>query len=271
MFVVVRYEVVVSGSEKTVRGIEDVRLRLDRQIAVPFVTPVTGNRNQTAPRAANGCNPHSLPTDVSVAVGPGHVFAGDVAVVARLPELLPRLCLIHPEARQIGSTTDFHPSAAYCVSFVVFGVLIHHRSVTCVLEIDSLGRSPLDRDRFLNNRHALPVIAVAVLIRVLGVRLVDVKVLAISRENGEAPCAVPIVSDGNPWNLRFATANHIPARTNQVHPVPEGWRRLSAVRIVGHDRETVLRQVSTYHPVIAPDILQAERLEFVVGPSVVLK
>ena len=67
----------------------------------PFEAPVAGNGHEPAEVLADRRDADGLPPDVSGAIGPDHVLAGDVARGAGRAEFLPGLGLVHPETRQI--------------------------------------------------------------------------------------------------------------------------------------------------------------------------
>ena len=54
--------------------------------------------------------------------------------------------------------------------------------------------------------------------------------------------------------METPAADDVPAGRYEVHPVPERWRGLRTVRIVGHDRVAALSEPAADHPVVAPDI-----------------
>ncbi len=154
-------------------------------------------------------------------VGPHHVFRRDAAEAAGVAEFLPVLRLVHPQARQVRRAADLHPGRAQGVRLAVRLVLEEHRAVTRVLQLDRNGRFALDRDRVLEDPHVLPRVAIFVLVRVRGVGVVDVQVLAVGAENRQAPRAVFVVADRHAWQRRLAAADHVPAWADQMRPVAQ--------------------------------------------------
>src|ERR1700723_2617386 len=112
-------EVVVRGVPITLRRIEDMWQCGDGKRTIPFVPAIAGNGNQATPvRASRRCA-HCLISNIALHVAPDHILSGRAAIVTRCLELLPRVRLIHPEARQIRCCTGIEPSRSDYVSFVV--------------------------------------------------------------------------------------------------------------------------------------------------------
>ena len=229
-----------------------MRLVPDLEVAVPLVAAVPRYRDETRPVPADGRDPNGLPADVPLDVGPHHVLAGDVRVVAGVPELLPRLRLVHAQAREVRRAADLHPPRAHRVGQIVVPILVYDGSVPRVPVPDPLGRAPFDRDLIVDDPHLLPVAAVPVAVRVVGVRAVDVEILGVRLEDGESPRTVPVVPDRDAGEDRLAPADHIPARSDEVDEIAQRRCRLHPVRIVRHQRVAAQRAAPRHDPVVAP-------------------
>ena len=176
-----------------------------------------------------------------------------MAVVARLDELLPRRRLIHAEAREVGRRAVVEPGRGDRVRGAAGRVLEDDRPVPRVLQLDRCVGLPLDRDGVPDHGHLLPSAEMPVLVRIGRVGLVDVEVLVVLPEDGQAPRAVLVVADGHAGQDRLPAADDVPAGGHQVHPVSERRRRLRAVRVVRHDRIAAERPRAVHHPVVAAD------------------
>ena len=235
-------------------GFELRRQRRDRQVTVPFVAAVAGHRQHAAPVAADRLDAGGLPADVALAIDPHHVLGRHVAERARRLELFPRRRLVHAQARQVGRAARLHPSGSQRVGLAIGAVLEQHRSVARVFQLDGLRLLTLDRDRVRGDAHRLPVAAVAILVRVRGIGVVDVEVLGVLSEDRQPPRAVLVVADRHAGQHRFAAADDVPARRDQVHPVAQRRRRDHAMRIVGEDRPRADGAGSGHHPVVRADV-----------------
>ena len=249
----VEQRVVVRRGEVALGRVDDARQRPDRQQPVPFVAPVARHRHQAAVVRPDRRDAHRLVADVAGAVGPDHVLRRDPAVAARLDELLPRRGLIHPQARQVGRRAVVEPRRRHGVRRPAGRVLVDHRAVARVLQLDLDVGLPPHRDRLPDHGHRLPAAEIAVAVRVGRVGLVDVEVLVVLAEHGQPPRAVLVVADRHAGQHRLAAADDVPARRHQVHPVAQRRRRLHAVRVVRHDRIAAQRAAAVHDPVVAAD------------------
>ena len=91
-------------------------------------------------------------------------------------------------------------------------------------------------------------------IGVLWIRLLDVEILLIHAEDGEAPGQAIVVADADPWQARLGGANHVPARRVEVDDVSQGRIDDLAVRVVGDDRFAGRGFAPADHPVVAAEI-----------------
>ena len=259
--VAVGHGVVVGGPVEPLVGVEHARQGGDGQVAVPLVAAVPRHRHEPAVEGPDGRHPHRLVADVAVAVGPDHVLGRDAAVAARLDELLPRAGLVHAQAREVGGAAVVEPRRAQRVGLVVPAVLVEHGAVAGVLQLDVHRVPPLHGDAVLDDRHRLPAPEVPVLVRVVGVGVVDVEVLVVLPEDGQPPRAVLVVADGHPRQHRLAAPDDVPARRHQVHPVAQRRRALHPVGVVDHEGETGQGAAARDHPVVAADGLVVLPLE----------
>ena len=90
--------------------------------------------------------------------------------------------------------------------------------------------------------------------RVCGIGPVDVEILAVRREDGESPRAARVVPDRDARHCRFASADHVPARRDEVNPVAQRWDRLRAMWVVGHHGAPAQAAPSAHDPVVATGV-----------------
>src|SRR3989304_9819341 len=134
-------------------------------------------------------------------------------------------------------------------------VFIENRTVAGVLELDRLRRLSLDRDGLAQSLHFPPAAEIAVLIQVRGICVVDVEVLVVLAEDGEAPTSVLVMPDGDPGKDRLTPADHVPSGRREVNEVAERRSREGAGGIADHVRVARLRQSARDHPIVAPDLV----------------
>ena len=148
--IAVGHGVVVRGPVEPLVGVDHAGQRGNRQIAVPLVAGrppapararCDGAGSGTRPPPGNRCSGHGRPRSCS--------RTGCGCSCARLDELLPRAGLVHAQAREIGSGAIVEPGRAQGVGLVVLAVLVEHRAVAGVLQLDvdrvpgpSRGRGP---------------------------------------------------------------------------------------------------------------------------------
>ncbi len=94
-------------------------------------------------------------------------------------------------------------------------------AVPGVLQIDRDRRLALHRHRVLDDLHVLPGAAVAVLVGVRRVRVVDIQVFGVGSEDRQSPRAIFVVPDRNTWQHRLAAADDVPSRPDQMNPVAQ--------------------------------------------------
>ncbi len=87
--------------------------------------------------------------------------------------------------------------------------------------------------------------------RIGGVELLDVQVLLVEPEYREAPGDVLVVPQGNPRQAWFARADDVPAGSDEMHHVAEGWQADNAVRIIGKQRFAGAGAHSGDRPIVA--------------------
>ena len=247
-------EVVVRRHEEARVGVLDVGQILDRQVAVPLVAAVARDRHEAAPARPPRRDARRLIPDGPVDTRPDHVLGGNAAVAARVAELVPASRLIHAQAREVGRGAGLHPRGTDGVGLVVLAVLEEHGPVPRVLQLHRGGRAALDRDRVLDDPHVLPGPAIAVLVRVRGVRLVDVEVFPVAAEDRQPPGAALVVPDRHSGEHRLAGSDDVPARGDEVDPVAQRRGGLRPVRVVHHHRLAAPGPPAAHDPVVAADV-----------------
>ena len=88
----------------------------------------------------------------------------------------------------------------------------------------------------MNDLHRLPAVAITITGGIGGIGLIHIKVFLIDRKDGESPGPASVVADRDAGKSRLAGADHVPAGSDQVHPVPERRHLQRPMRVVGHDR-----------------------------------
>ncbi len=247
--------VFVGGIVESLFRILHMRQFLDRQEAVPFITPIARHRHQPAPVRAIGRDAHRLIADIPAAVGPDHILCRAAAIAAGFDELFPCHRLIHAQAGEIGRPAGFQPGRADRISLVMRGVLKHHRAMAGEFQFDIAGRFAFHRNRLPDHLHRFPAGLVFVLQRIGGIDVIDIDVFAVGAEDGEAPGADAVVPDGNARQRRLARADHVPARRVQMHPIAQGRRFLHPVRIIHQKRIARHGELARHDPIVAADIL----------------
>ena len=229
--------VLVGRGDPSSRWVDDVREFEDGQVAVPLIPAVPRHRQEPAPMAADRRQADGLPADVAGDIGPDQVHRRGQEVSAGLAELRPARGLIEPQAGQVGRGPRLEPGGAERVGPVVLPVLMQDRAMPRELQWHLHVRLPLDRDRLAHHPHRLPGVPVAVADGSAGSVCVDIQVLLVDGEDREAPRPVPVVPDRDPGQRRLAGADHVPARRDEVDPVPERGQLERAVRVVRQERD----------------------------------
>ena len=104
-----------------------------------------------------------------------------------------------------------------------------------VAEFDLARGFALHLDHLLLDRHLLPAVLVAVGVRIVRARLVDVEVFLIHRENGDAERDIVVVADGDAGQRGFARADDRHAGSIEADDIAERGHAQLAMRIVGED------------------------------------
>ena len=104
------------------------------------------------------------------------------------------------------------------------------------LELDLDRFAAPDGDRLGGHLHRLPAAPVPVTGAAWHIRLVEVKVLLVHRENREAESQPPVVADGNAGKHRLPATDDVHAGADEVGEVAQRRDGDGPVRIVGQDR-----------------------------------
>ena len=133
----------------------------------------------------------------------------------------------------------------------MLSISVQHGSVSREPQLGLERRPFLDCDRFIHFLHHVPITVVAIAAWIRGIGLIHVKIFLIDREDGESPRPALVVADRDAGEGRLAGADHVPAGSDQVHPVPERRQLHRSMRVVGHDRTAQSCVIARYHPVVA--------------------
>ena len=118
-------------------------------------------------------------------------------------------------------------------------------------QFDLLRRAAFHGNDLANDAKRLPTILVLVLRGIGRVQLIDVEVLLVDIEDGEAKGDGSVVPKRDSGQRRFARADHVEARCGEVHQVAKARRRIRPVRVVCKNRATGRRFRRSNHPAIA--------------------
>ncbi len=113
---------------------------------------------------------------------------------------------------------------------------------------------PLHLDRLANEFHVLPSVAIAILVGVLGIGLVDEEILLIDGEDREAKRDLVVVPDRDARQSRFARPDHREAGCVEMHDVAQRRHAMSPMGIVRQDRTARHRVAWRNCPVVRADI-----------------
>src|SRR5262249_23649742 len=129
-------------------------------------------------------------------------------------------------------------------------VLPKDRAMAREFQFDFDRRLPFHRYGFVLNGDTHPSIRRLVLQRILRIEVLKIQILLIDAEDCESPRDVLIVAQSNSWQPRFARANHIPPRCDQMDDIAQRWQSNYSMRIIGQDRLASRCQLSRDRPVI---------------------
>ena len=164
------------------------------------------------------------------------------------------LRLVHAQAGEVRRAAGLEPTGAQRVRLAVRAIFMEHGSVPRVFQLHRFGLAAFHRDRIGDDAHRFPRAAIAVLVRIGGVGVVDVEIFGVLAEDRQAPRAVLVVANRDAGQDRLAAADHVPPGRNEVHPIAQRRRGDHAMRIVGHDRERAERARAGHHPVVRSDV-----------------
>src|SRR5690606_33296607 len=130
-------------------------------------------------------------------------------------------------------------------------VFVNYRSMTRKLQFRRHRLLTAHRNPLLHGNEILPLIAITVAISVC-IRFVKIKIFVIDSENGESPRALSVMPDRNSRQNRFASADNVPAGSDEMDEIPQRWRLKQTMRIVRQDRFAGGCSSSRKRPIIAP-------------------
>ena len=95
-----------------------------------------------------------------------------------------------------------------------------------------------------------------------GIEFLDVEVLNIRAVVGKSPGDTVVVADHDQRSAGHSESLDIPARTSEMHFVPDGGNRQLQVRIVSEKRSAGGRVISADDPIVAPEAVTDFLLRF---------
>ncbi len=167
------------------------------QKTVPLVPSVARHRQEPVPVWPNRGQPRRLPPYVALDVGVDLVLPWGSPAVHRREEFVPVPGAHVLDAPQVGSHAGLEPRGSDREGDALLPIFVDYGSVARVLELNLQGVFALYAYELLLDLHQFPTPFVAVLGRVLGVGLVDVEVLLVYGEDGEAEDYTAVVPDGD--------------------------------------------------------------------------
>jgi len=234
---------------------------------LPLVPSVPGHRKHAIPIRADRHPACGLPADGAIRVGihlvlsrcapPAH--GADEGVAGR------RRHVFHTS--QVRRHAWFEPSGPNRERGAPVRILVGDRAVSSPPQLHGHLAVAGDRHRFGHARHQLPPAFVPVLVRLIGVRAVDVQVLLVDGEDCEPEGYTSVVPDRDPRQGRFAGADHIQAWRRKVRDVAQRRHADPAVRIVGEQRAAGSGPAGADDPVVAAFRIDAGGNAHRAGPN----
>ena len=233
------------------------RIGGDREVlavpeAVPLVPAVARDGQQAVPVRPPRREPARHPADVALRVRVDLVERGRAPALEGLLEggEVPGAQVV--DRAEVRRHPGLEPGRAHRVGAPLLPVHVDDRAVAREGEVDRRRRRPPHLDLLVDHPERLEAVAVAVAGRVGRVELVDVQVLLVDGEDGEAEGDGPVVADGDAGQRRLAGADDVEARRREVDEVAQRRHRVGAVRVVGHDGAAGGRSGRRDHPAVAP-------------------
>ena len=131
--------------------------------------------------------------------------------------------------------------------------------------------APLIEEFLAADHHRRPSGLRPVLQRIGRIELLDVQILLVEAENSESPGDVLVVAEGDSRQARFAGANDIPSRSDEMNHVAQRGQREYAVRVIGKQRLAARGQRAGDRPVVASLARLAGELDALVAADQILE
>ena len=244
---------VVGGDDIARRWVKEGRQFLvgDRAVPLVFVRPAR-HGHHALPVAADGHDAGHLIGDVAVYVGVDEVLRWDVPVAQGLAELIDVLGLVDQQRRLQDARwgSGGRPAHGQDVG-LVFEHVADDRPVLGLAHGQGDILAAVDLDDLLDEGHVAPLAHVLVLVGVVGVDLLDVEVLHVGADVGDAPGDAVVVADDDAGDAGEAETGHIPAGRVQADLVPDRRHLDAQVRIVGQQGQAGGGVLAGDDPVVA--------------------
>lgn len=219
--------------------------------ARPLVASVARDGQGTVPVGADRDQAGGAPPDAAVRGGVDLVLARGAPAVQRVDELLRAAGPQVLHAAEVGGHAGLQPGGADRERRVLPRAFAHDGPVPGEPQLH-LGLLPAAHpDLLAHHPHRLPAARVPVLVRRLGVGPVDVEVLLVDREDGQAEGDVPVVADRDAGQRGLAAADDVQPGGGQVREVAQRGQLQGAVRVVGQQRAAGRGVAGADHPVVA--------------------
>src|SRR5436189_6232000 len=109
---------------------------------------------------------------------------------------------------------------------------------------------PFDFDFFVNDLSLFPLAHKFILARIIGIELLDIKILDIGDSIGNTPGDVPIMPNDNARRAGETDSSNIDISCYQMTFIPDGGCSLSQVRIITEHRSTSLGHRPIDDPIV---------------------
>src|SRR6516162_8168037 len=188
-------------------------------------------------------------TDVAGTVGIDDVLRRHFPARHGALELLPVARTIDAEGSEVagGARLGAYPTQGEGT----LAILPHHRTMVGEMQCDFYIGRTADPDGFALLAHRRPAIRGPVQLRIARIQGLDVEILLVDSENGEAPGDLLVVARGDARQCGLDGANDIPTRGAEVDDIAQRGLRDHAMRIVGEHWLAARGESAGHRPIVA--------------------
>ena len=142
----------------------------------------------------------------------------------------------HPGGVEIARPARLAPGRPHGEGVAAPGVLADDGPVAGEAQHDVPVRLALHRQPFVDHFHRGPAALVAIGVRMVGGGVVDIQVLLIHVEDGQAPGGGVVVAEADPGQGGLPRPDHVQVRGIHIHHIAQGRHAVGPVRVIGQDR-----------------------------------